>query len=147
MNKATEHVIRGSKAAFALLVTVVIAVPAGFASIHKDLYFGGSERSAEDSRRLNQLSPNRPPTTESRDNIAPDAKPFSSQYPCIVLPLILKTDNSEDRDRTHHATGREIDLPSVYEKDQSCVLTSPSLISSRLGRQLTLVGAKPSGTS
>jgi hypothetical protein len=79
--------------------------------------------------------------------ITGDSQPVERQYALLTLPLIIKTDNSENRYKVQTGSGGDIHNDLVYKGSQRPVLTSTCLISSRLGRQLTLVGAKPSGTS
>ncbi len=148
MTTRKEKLTAGVRTAMALLAAAVLTAPAYLVAAHKNLYGDVFiNHHPEKSLSFSQQIPAQPQTEKARDKIATDGKPVGSQYPCLVLPLILKTDNTEDRYKTQNDAGREISTSSVYHNDRYSVLTSTSRISSRLGRQLTLVGAKPSGTS
>jgi hypothetical protein len=148
MDTKKEKLTAGVRTAITLLATAILTAPGYLVAVYKNLYSDGYiSHLPEESLSFSQQIPAQPPTEKARDEIATDGVPVSHQYPCLVLPLILKTDNSEDSYKTQNVARREISISSFYHKDQYSVLTSTSRISSRLGRQLTLVGAKPSGTS
>jgi len=80
------------------------------------------------------------------DRIDTDTQPFGNQYTLLTLPLIIKTENSENRYKIPPCTVGDVNDALMYRGSQCSVLTSTCLISPHLGRQLTLIGAKPSGT-
>lgn len=90
---------------------------------------------------------NYPPVPgDSQQSMTPNGRPIGGASDHLILPLIIKTDNSNKRfsitDRalfhTRQRAGEVDDLAGPC--------TSTAAVDSRLGRQFTLVGAKPSGT-
>ncbi len=63
------------------------------------------------------------------------------------LPLLCKTDNTSRRAPEEYQACRVNRVWVVPGIQGDLVIPSTSLVSSHLGRQYTLVGAKPSGTS
>jgi hypothetical protein len=79
--------------------------------------------------------------------MTPSSRPNTEQTAFFSIPVIVKTieDNRQVRDRIDFRQTAELSFSS--DRDATSPVGSSSLISSRLGRQFTLVGAKPSGTS
>ena len=106
--------------------------------IADQLLTSASQRSSENDSSL-------PDGTQ--DKMSPDGNPEQHKCSYLVLAPILKTDNPEHRLKKQTISSVGFDTPPVGRHHQNNVLTTTSLISSDLGRRLTLVGNKPSGTS
>ena len=65
----------------------------------------------------------------------------------VLTPLLSKTDNTENRDRSRFVIVPVATVNTGEPGRKADQLTSPSVVHSSLGRQFTLVGARPSGTS
>lgn len=87
------------------------------------------------------------PTASDHEGMTTDSRPFSNASTHWILPLIVKTDNTVRRlslePNARLSSGAEV----IAHKDCCSLCTSAPLVCSHLGRQFTLVGAKPSGTS
>ncbi len=88
-----------------------------------------------------------PFTDFAHQNMATDGKPASSQLAYLVLPPLLKPDNSNSHTRLFFAVSGKTNHFPLSSTHHSIVLASTSLISSYLAHRFTLVGSKPSGTS
>jgi hypothetical protein len=87
------------------------------------------------------------PLTGAGTNMANNGRPASQRPALLVLPPIIKPDNTDSRLRGLPVSGA-IRIVSMVDRHQPHdVLTSTSLVCSTVGRRVTLVGAKPSGTS
>ncbi len=81
-----------------------------------------------------------------RGNMSSDGLPVQTETPLLVLPLIHKLDDSGRRGPIkYHAlrVNRTVEYTACIDRP---VIASIANVSSCLGRQATLVGAKPSGT-
>jgi len=76
-----------------------------------------------------------------------DGKPAPEEPAYLVLPSIIKPDNSEKRSNEKKYANQDKRLSTYKLNKRRCLATSSSKVSSTLARQFTLVGAKPSGTS
>ena len=76
-----------------------------------------------------------------------DGIPAPEEPAYLVLPCIIKPDNSEKRSNEERYFNQDKRLSAFKLNKRCCLATSSSKISTTLARQFTLVGAKPSGTS
>jgi hypothetical protein len=81
------------------------------------------------------------------ENMAPSRKSASRQMAYTIPILSLKTDNSFSKYWYLGDQRRNAGDESLRLCDTSPILASAFLVSSELGRRLTLVGSRPSGTS
>ncbi len=81
------------------------------------------------------------------ENMAPSRKSASRQMAYTIPILSLKTDNSFNKNRHLGDQRRNAGDESLRSGDTSPILASAFLVSSELGKRLTLVGSRPSGTS
>lgn len=147
MNRVVDHTTGSGRAAFALFVAVALTAPGSRAGDVSSPTSVGSLNDSEVPLCMAQRIPSLPSPECGQDKVATEGKTTSNQHAYLVLPLILKTDNTENRLKTQNVSCRETNVSSVHEKERFSVLTSTSLISAHLCRRLTLLGAKPSGTS
>ena len=93
-----------------------------------------------------QLLPGPPSPEETPGSMTP-GEPNSEAYAYLSAQSVLDSNNSqrciEDDFAREGAISDAFDRPS----SRSSIRSTASLVSSRLGVQFTLVGAKPSGTS
>ena len=87
------------------------------------------------------------PLTSGHEGMTSDSRPLSGASTHWILPLIIKTDNSVRRLDLHNYARLDNRVEISYNRDRESLCTSTFLVCSTLGRQFTLVGAKPSGTS
>ena len=80
-------------------------------------------------------------------NMAHNGRPAHWPSNPVLTPLIPKTDQTESRIRykPEMSSGALVSLEA--DPSRAAQITSASAVSSSLGRQHTLVGARPSGTS
>ena len=91
---------------------------------------------------------NYPPVPGSEGSgMTSDGIPAPEEPAYLVLPSIIKPDNSEKRSDEKRYFNQEKRISTLKLNKRCCLATSSSKISTTLGHQFTLVGAKPSGTS
>lgn len=85
------------------------------------------------------------PDVSGGQGMTDDGRPYRGGSDHWILPLIIKTDNSGKRlfQKDLARLGARVEIIDSWNRQ--CLVTSTSLVSSCLGRQFTLVGAKPSG--
>jgi hypothetical protein len=146
MNEVLEKTIRSRRAVFALFFAIALAFQGAQAVELPEPFVDCSAAPGKASESPSLGTTCLPALGISKDELTRSGKPVGDQYAYLVLPLILKTDNPEDRLRINDSPCRETNQSSTCRKERFSVQTSTSLVSSHLGRRLTLVGAKPSGT-
>jgi H+/gluconate symporter-like permease len=147
MNKVIEKTTCCPALAFALFVTVALAMPGPgpinlSAAIHS--------RPVSQSNASVGCGAQIPATLLSdraQKNMATNGKPGHARPAYLALPPILKPNNTDKRFNKQTVSYKRTTISSIRQNRPCDVLTSTSLISSNLGRRVTLVGAKPSGTS
>lgn len=147
MNKVIEKTTCCPALAFALFVTVALAMPGPGTIELSAAIHGGPVSQSNASVGCGAQIPATLLSDRAQKNMATNGKPGHARPAYLVLPPILKPDNTDKRFKKQTVSYRRIIIPSVYQNRPCDVLTSTSLISSNLGRRVTLVGAKPSGTS
>jgi hypothetical protein len=94
-----------------------------------------------------QIIPDATDPEAASDAMAPGSRPYTEQDACLVSTDCIKVNNDE----SHLPKKTYINIRIGFSESGSGEFTFPasslSLISTHLGRSLTLVGAKPSGTS
>lgn len=146
MRDPTRHKALASAATTASAWILVLLVIAGWCSsgawTTTGGLFGDSDRQTTSNYECNY-----PPTPgESGTDMTPDGQPISEGPAFVVLPLLHKTDNTLRRGLSDKRLSSRVDIENIGNDNSGRATTSVSQVSSRLGRQLTLVGAKPSGT-
>ncbi len=74
-----------------------------------------------------------------------DGLPQTHDFPCL-MPLIYTNDSNSNKIKKQTTQFSNFDKYSKKYSHKSSSITSSSRVSSSLGRQFTLIGAKPSGT-
>lgn len=86
------------------------------------------------------------PEADAQDKMASDGRPTRTSAASIVLAPVLKPDNTDSRHKKLSETEGTTLLSPTKSNRARLILGSASLVASDLGRRLTLVGARPSGT-
>jgi hypothetical protein len=146
MNKVIEKTTCCPAMAFTLFVTVTLVTPGPgpidlSAAIHD-----GPVNQSNASVGCGAQIPAALISEDAQENMATNGKPGNTRPPYLVLPPILKPDNTDKRFNKQTVSYKRTIISSVCQNRPCDILTSTSLISSNLGRRVTLVGAKPSGT-
>ncbi|MFQ5453319.1 MAG: hypothetical protein ACE5D6_03940 [Candidatus Zixiibacteriota bacterium] len=89
------------------------------------------------------------PSTDEKapGNMACNSKPNCEQPAYLTALFIVKSDNSENRHIFGDREQNPLNNSAKNISNKSTIISSTFLISTDLGYQFTLVGAKPSGTS
>jgi len=93
------------------------------------------------------LFPGPPAPDEGPNNMDRSSKPYCEQPAYLAAPLLFNVDNSGNRNKIIGEPNFISADFSFHSENKYFVRTTFSLVSSALGIQFTLVGAKPSGTS
>jgi len=147
MRKIIAKTVRFSRVAMTIFMLVALALSGAGAA---DRLFSAYDRPVEEPESKPDqvaLDVAVPGPEEAPENMAPTGTPNGEPNACFVVPLVLKSDNSSSRFKTEGDDSRESLKNAVIELRCKSVMTSSCLIDAHLGRQFTLVGARPSGTS
>jgi hypothetical protein len=93
------------------------------------------------------IVPDAAETEAATDAMAPGSRPYTEQDACLITPVCIKVDKDESHLSKKTYFNVRIGFFEMTEGKYTFPVSSLCLISSYLGRSLTLVGAKPSGTS
>jgi|GEM_PF-852385 len=93
-----------------------------------------------------QIVPDATDPEAAADSMAPSSRPYTEQDGCLISLACLKVNNDENHLQKKIYVNIRISFSESAAGEYSSPVSSLSLISSHLGRSLTLVGAKPSGT-
>jgi hypothetical protein len=144
MNELTKHIARACRCKTLLALFFVLALAAGadrMAVAYGPLGMVPTESSLE----LTAVDP--PRSDVLPENMAGSGKPIDESTVCLQVPVGLKSDNGNGRSR-HYVAGRTGSwVSSSHQSTTGFLCATISSIDSDLGRQFTLVGARPSGTS
>ena len=78
--------------------------------------------------------------------MTPDGNPYIPSAQHFILPLMFKTDTGGKRSALHDKVCFAGRVETLADADKDVVRGSVAEVASHMGRQFTLVGAKPSGT-
>lgn len=141
MNELIRNIARIGRHKTLFLLPLLLALAA--AADHR--YCWQDDRAAVDSPQM--LTAGLPSSNEDPGNRAGTSAPSDHGAAAQLVQFVLQKDNGPGRTKFQQKTcGR-----SVLRTDRvgriGILCTTAPMISSDLGRQFTLVGAKPSGTS
>jgi hypothetical protein len=140
MNTETAAKIRESAiGALVILLTVMLAV-GGLNSVT------GAQAAAAPEGDSSYRCDHPPLPTEPQQSMAPDGRPFRAASEHLILPLIVKTDNTGKRLPLDARARLDRRVKVFVTSTNASLRTSTSQVAPHLGRQFTLVGARPSGT-
>ena len=143
INKTIEY------AKIALIILLVLALSFDGAAAAGRLFASCDEidQPEEENYEAPLLQQGPPTPEELPGNMANGGKPFTEQSAILQAVTFIKSDNSNKRYKVIHE--KQFISASYYslEQNKSVIINNSHLVCSDLGRQFTLVGAKPSGTS
>ncbi|UCE25571.1 MAG: hypothetical protein JSU74_05865 [Candidatus Zixiibacteriota bacterium] len=132
-----------------VIVVALLALAVNGASAAQRL-FDAYQAPAEQELSLSEnatMAPGAPEPGESPENMTPSSKPNSEAYAYLtVAPLIDFNKNCSRLEHEPIRTGL-VPVMRLGRLNRSTIKSTAFLVSSQLGHQFTLVGAKPSGTS
>ena len=147
MKKLLKTSLEAARIATVLLAMLAIVV-SGAGAAHR--VCADSELAAQTVDETSadvRLVAGAPDPDEAPEQMSPDGKPTTEQPARLVLSALSKYSNPDDRSKY----GRGVSIISISSlsgaKINYPISTSINLVSSDLGKQFTLVGARPSGTS
>jgi len=144
MNELTRHIARACRCKTLLALFFVLALAAG-ADRLAVAYGPLGTVPTDSSVGLTAIDLPRPDVLP--ENMAGSGKPIDESTVCLQVPVGLKSDNGSGRSG-HYVAGRSGSWVCFSHQNTTGLLcTTISSIDSDLGRQFTLVGARPSGTS
>lgn len=136
--------IRGAVAVFAVIALVLSGV---FSAERAFSAYSAGDTQAEALPDNAQLLPGPPSPDEIPQNMTPSGKPDSEAYAYFSAASLIDFSKTDSRFETDCVRADVSSRASGEDNGKSCIRASASEISSDLGMQFTLVGAKPSGTS
>ena len=143
MNKLAKIAIQSAYAAMILLVLGALALsPTGNIGT-----FSTGTLSVETTQDEPQFRGYCHSAAPADENMAPSRKSASRQMAYTIPILSVKTDNSFSKNRYFGEQRRNAGDEVLWQGDNTPILASAFLVSSELGKRLTLVGSRPSGTS
>ncbi len=146
MRNPTRHKALASAATTAYAWILVLLIVAGWCSSGGWTDISGLNRDL-DSSTTKGYECNYPLTPgASSSDMTPDGLPTAEGPAYVVLPLLHKTDNTLRKGLSESSRSGRATVEILSGDESLVATTSVAQVSSRLGRQLTLVGAKPSGT-
>ncbi len=129
---------------FALLSLTVSGADAGYRLLNA---YGISPDKVETEVEHAQFLPGPPLPDEVPENMKPSGKPNGEPSAYISASLIIDSNPSQNRDSHDTDVLRSESADGSSHGFNSSIKSTANEVSSRLGVQFTLVGAKPSGTS
>ncbi len=84
---------------------------------------------------------------EKTGAMAPGTRPYTEQDAYLISQVFIKANNDDKQIKINIITDFNFVIFNSTHQLSFSPVSSPGQVSSRLGRTLTLVGAKPSGTS
>ncbi len=94
-----------------------------------------------------QILPAPPSPDEAAHRMATEGAPNTQPVALIAAPVLFQPDNDKRIDKVHATLEFCANLTGIMIPVFEAPISSVSLIAPQVGRQFTLVGAKPSGTS
>lgn len=144
MNELTRHIARACRCKMLLALFFVLAL-AATADRLAVAYGPLGAIPTESNLELTAVDPPRPDVLP--ENMAGSGKPIDESTACLQVPVGLKSDNGNGRSRLYVAGRNGSWVSFSHQNTTGLLCTTTSSIDSDLGRQFTLVGARPSGTS
>ena len=93
------------------------------------------------------MAPGAPEPCEAPENMTPSSRPNSEAYAYLTAALLIDFNKNCSRLGQDQMRTGLIPVMRLGRLNRSTIKSTAFLVSSQLGHQFTLVGAKPSGTS
>ena len=146
MIKLARHILSSSQVAV-ILVTILSLMISGVSSAERlsNLY----DQIAEQNPTVNhaQLIQGPPAPEDITNEMTPGERPNTEQSACIWQSVPFSKNNGDEHFQLLKYFTPTFSRIEYSGQSSRTIESSVSLISSDLGRQFTLVGARPSGTS
>ena len=136
----------GRPTATALILTTVAMLAFSGADRVAVFCCGSLDDSTSVTAGIDSRQPS-PPTGELPENMVPTGKTSTGPTISFLVPAVLKTDSNNGRVKIAGNLSTESRCLPLSTGSRGFILATPWLIDPDLGRQFTLVGARPSGTS
>ena len=146
MRRSTKKLIETANVVFVIFTLFALVVSGAGAA--QRLFTGYEDLiPATEAAELEGPTFDNVPEEEGSTNMEPDNRPCCEQPAFLDAPLVVKPSNSEVRDDFGPGPACGGVPASNLSRPNASIRSSASSVSSSLGLQFTLVGAKPSGTS
>lgn len=132
----------------AVVVASLLALGISGADAAARLYYGvGVEQTPEiEVVERSQIVPGPPSPEETADEMATGSRPHTEQDARLTSQAVFSNAKNEKRLSSQEAHSGTVTVTGWSDRASHDPVGSTCIVSSRLGRQFTLVGAKPSGT-
>ena len=140
MNELTKTIALTSRHKTLFLLVVLLAV-AGVA----DRYYHQDQQVVIGSSQM--LTAGLPTPDETPGNAAGTSDPHDDGAAAQLVQFVMQKDNGPSRTKLRTRIAGLSSARNDVKLQVGALFSTASLVDSRLGRQFTLVGAKPSGTS
>lgn len=145
MKIPVTKIVETGRVSVILLTVFALAVCGATAAERQAALIAAHEASQHAESAIDLLEPT--VDEEGRGEMAP-GKSFNVEPSAWFVPTVTaKTGNDNPRVKREAPSPRQPLVLTSRDLQATVLAGSPTLVSSRLGRQFTLVGAKPSGTS
>jgi hypothetical protein len=94
-----------------------------------------------------QILPAPPSADDAAHRMAPEGKPNTQPVALLAAPVLFQPDNDKRIDRVRATLEFWANRPDARTSIFASPICTVAMIAPQVGRQFTLVGAKPSGTS
>lgn len=143
MKKIFHHISTYLRYAVVLTIVFSIIANGAFAGQRVEKAEKNSAVSLEEA----QLIQGPPSPDELPLNMETSSIPDTEQQAYLKAPQIAKSENNQSRYQFNREKSKQILKEFLNCNSQKTLIATTSQVGSNLGRQFTLVGAKPSGTS
>lgn len=145
MKKLIKKIFILSKIVIVVLLVMSVAVDG--AVVTGRLLAGCDEIDQPENNNTPQFQQGPPAPEELPGNMDDNSKPYTEQSAILQADLFIKSDNTTKSYKLFFSKVIVSKSFTSLENCKSSIIHNSHQVSSRLGRQFTLVGAKPSGTS
>ena len=140
MNELTRHIARAGRHKALLLLILVLAVAAV-----ADRFCLQDDRTTVDSSQV--LTAGLPSPDKDHGNRAGTSAPSDEGAAAQLIQFVLQKDNGPGRTKLGNRTCGRSSVWIDTDSQVGALSTTTPMVSTKLSRQFTLVGARPSGTS
>lgn len=147
MKKVMKHMPKVLKIITVLLLFVSLTTQGIFAAQRLVRINDQIDKDREIKLIGTQLNQGPPSPDELPGKMNTKDKPNTEQTAYDVAPVILKFDNNELKFKLYQQEAKKLFKQFIDNTNNISIISSLSNVTSDLGRQFTLVGEKPSGTS
>ncbi len=143
MKKTIQYIYNSVK--FFVVLTILFSIVANGAFAGQRIE--NAEKVNSEKIEIAQLQQGPASPDELPLNMEKSTQPDTEQPALLKAVQIAKTDNSQSRFKLYKQQSNQILKEFLNSHNHKIIVATTSQVHSKLGRQFTLVGAKPSGTS